>query len=59
MKAELYDLDADIGEKNNSAAAQPDVAQRLMALVEQARDDLGDGLTKRPGKNRRPIGEAK
>jgi arylsulfatase A-like enzyme len=59
MKAELYDLDADIGEKNNLAATQPDVVQRLMAFVEQARDDLGDALTKRPGRNRRPIGEAK
>jgi arylsulfatase A-like enzyme len=59
MKAELYDLDADLGEKNNLAAAQPEVVQRLMAVVEQAREDMGDDLTKRPGKNRRPIGEAK
>ncbi len=58
-KAELYDLDADIGEKNNLAAMQPEIVQRLMVFVEQARDDLGDDLTKRPGKNRRPIGEAK
>jgi arylsulfatase A len=57
MKAELYDLDADLGEKNNLAAAHPEVVQRLMVFVEQARDDLGDALTKRPGKNRRPIGE--
>lgn len=59
MKAELYDLDTDLGEKNNLAATQPEVVQRLMAVVEQARDDLGDDLTKRAGKNRRPIGEAK
>jgi len=59
MKAELYDLDADLGEKNNLAAAQPDVVQRVMAVVGQAREDLGDDLTKRPGKNRRPIGEGK
>ena len=59
MKAELYDLDADLGEKNNLAAAQPELVQRLMVFVEEARADLGDVLTKRPGKNRRPAGEVK
>jgi arylsulfatase A len=58
-KAELYDLDADLGEKNNLAAAQPEMVQRLMVFVEEAREDLGDDLTKRPGKNRRPAGEVK
>ena len=58
-KTELYDLDADLGEKSDLAAAQPEVVQRMMAIVERARDDLGDDLTKRPGKNRRPAGEAK
>ena len=58
-KIELYDLDADLGEKTNLAAAQPEVVQSLMAVVMRARDDLGDDLTKRPGKNRRPSGEAR
>jgi len=58
-KAELYDLEADLGEKNNVAGANADVVQRMMAIVERARDDLGDDLTKRAGKNRRPAGEAK
>lgn len=58
-KTELYDLDADLGEKKDLAAANPAVVQRLMAVVERARVDLGDDLTKRPGKNRRPAGEAK
>lgn len=39
---ELFDLEADVGETHNVAAAHPDVVDRLMALVEQARDDLGD-----------------
>src|SRR5262245_23064336 len=54
---ELYDLDADLGETRNLAAAHPDLVERLMTHVEAARDDLGDAFTKRPGKNRRPAGE--
>ena len=58
-KTELYDLEADLGEKSDIAATNADVVQRLMAVVERAREDLGDDLTKRAGKNRRPAGEAK
>jgi arylsulfatase A-like enzyme len=54
---ELYDLDADLGETKNVAAATREIVERLMTHVEAARDDLGDALTKRPGKNRRPAGE--
>jgi arylsulfatase A-like enzyme len=50
----LFDLDADIGEKTNVADQHPDVVERLTALAEQARADLGD--TGRPGKNQRPAG---
>ena len=42
-QAELYDLDADIGETHNVVALHADVVQRLTALAEAARDDLGDG----------------
>jgi len=58
-KAQLFDLAADIGEKNDLAAANAEVVQRMMSVVERARDDLGDDATKRAGKNRRPAGEAK
>lgn len=58
-KIELYDLYADLIQHNDLAARNPDVVQRLMAVVERAREDLGDDATKRPGKNRRPPGEAK
>mgnify|MGYP000190442365 CR=1 FL=1 len=40
---ELYDLHADIGETTNVAAEQPQVVERLRALAEWAREDLGDG----------------
>lgn len=48
-KAELYDLEADIGEKQNVAGQNPKIVQRLEALAEEARQDLGDSLTKRKG----------
>ena len=51
---ELYDLHSDIGETQNVAEAYPQVVERLQALVEIARADLGDG--KRPGRNVRPAG---
>lgn len=53
---ELYDLHADIGESQNVADAYPQVVERLQALAELAREDLGDG--KRPGSNVRPAGLA-
>ena len=53
---ELYDLENDIGETRNVIDAHPEVRARLEALAEKAREDLGDRLTKREGKNRRPAG---
>ena len=47
----LFDLQADPGEAANVADAHPDVVERLMKYVEAAREDLGDALTKREGKN--------
>ena len=49
---QLYDLDNDIGEKNNVANDHPDVVQQLSALAEDARRELGDdgreGIGQRP-----------
>jgi arylsulfatase A-like enzyme len=42
----LYDLKADIGETTNVAADHPNVLERLLALAERAREDLGDGNRK-------------
>lgn len=53
---ELYDLESDRGETTNVAAEHPEVLARLLKLADAARDDLGDNLTKSPGKNRRPAG---
>lgn len=50
----LFDLDADIGEKNNVADRYPEVVERLLAIAEKARTDLGD--MDRPGANQRPAG---
>ena len=51
---QLYDLKADVGEQNNVADQHPEVVERLMALAEKAREDLGD--MGREGKNQRPAG---
>jgi len=37
-------------------AEHSEVVQRLLALAENAREDLGDTLVKRTGKNVRPVG---
>ena len=50
----LYDLKADIGEKNNVASEHPKVVKRLLVLAEKARVDLGD--TGRKGANQREAG---
>ncbi|MBI2824075.1 MAG: sulfatase [Planctomycetia bacterium] len=55
-KPELYDLEADIGEKTDIAAEHPDTVARLLALAEGAREDLGDTLTNRVGRGVRPPG---
>ncbi|MCH7630820.1 MAG: hypothetical protein IIC07_02875 [Proteobacteria bacterium] len=57
LPARLYNLDTDIGEKTNVAAANPDVVKRLTDLANLARADLGDG--KKPGKHQRAAGHVK
>ena len=52
----LYDLETDRGETTNVAEANPEVVASLMQHVERAREDLGDSLVKRTGKNVRPVG---
>ena len=46
---ELYDLEADLGETTNVAARHPEVVERLQALAEGARAELGDRLEDRVG----------
>ena len=56
---ELYDLDADISETNNLADDHPEVVERLQKLLQAAREDIGDGLTKTAGENVRPPGKVR
>jgi arylsulfatase len=48
---ELYDLERDVSETLDIAAQHPDIVKELQALAEKAREDLGDSLTGRTGKN--------
>ncbi|MBT8036964.1 MAG: sulfatase [Verrucomicrobiae bacterium] len=42
IAAELYDLEADIGEKKDVSGSNPAVVSRLMDLAKTARNDIGD-----------------
>lgn len=53
---ELYDMRRDPGERVNVAAQHPDVAERLKAVADGYREDLGDDLTGMPGSGRRAPG---
>ena len=43
-------------EREDRYAAEPAVVAQLLELAEMARDDLGDALTGRTGRNCRPVG---
>lgn len=53
----LYDLRRDPGERYNVLSMYPEVQRKLMKIADEAREDLGDNLTGKEGKNRRPIGK--
>jgi len=68
----LYDLENDIGETTDFSDSQPEVMARMLRMVAEAREDIGDGiirvnpdakdffqarkLFRIPGKNVRPAG---
>lgn len=52
----LFNLEDDIGETTDVADKHPEVVERLKALAEKAREDLGDSATNRPGKGVRQPG---
>ena len=56
IELSLFDLEKDPGESTNVLAANLEIVKRLMEYVERAREDLGDSLTKRVGRNIRPAG---
>ncbi|KAA0991196.1 sulfatase family protein [Dyadobacter aurulentus] len=53
----LYDLTRDPGERYNVLDQHPDVVTDLERIAEAAREDLGDDLQQRTGKNARPAGQ--
>ncbi len=53
---ELYDLESDVGERNNVAAQNPEVVQRLQNLANAMREELGDSRTSQKGQGVRPPG---
>ena len=50
----LFNLVSDVGSTRNAAPEHPEIVERLMALAERKRADLGD--RGRPGANQRPPG---
>ncbi|MNT61782.1 hypothetical protein D3C72_1994460 [compost metagenome] len=50
----LYDLIHDPGTIQDVQSQYPEVVEEIMKYAELAREDMGDGLTKRVGKNNRP-----
>ena len=52
----LYDLRRDPAEAYDVQAKYPEILAELLKVAEEAREDLGDDITKREGKNRRQSG---
>jgi arylsulfatase A len=57
IELSLFDLEKDAGETTNVVKQNPAMLKKLLEYAEQARADLGDTLTKREGKNVRPVGK--
>jgi len=55
----LYDLENDIGEKDNVIAKHPDVVAKLTELAVLMREELGDSALNKTGKGVRPPGMVK
>jgi arylsulfatase A-like enzyme len=51
VKMALYNLTHDLGEAYDVQKLYPEMVDKIMTFVEQAREDLGDNLTNRKGKN--------
>ena len=55
-ECELYDLRRDPGERVNVIDLYPEVVERLKSIADDCREDLGDDLIGKTGKNRREPG---
>jgi arylsulfatase len=54
---ELYDLENDIGERDNVAVQYPEIVDSLNVIANKMREKLGDKLTNTKGNSIRPPGE--
>lgn len=54
---ELYDLRRDPGERVNVISQHPDIVEKLSKIANDYREELGDDLTGKEGKNRREPGK--
>jgi arylsulfatase A-like enzyme len=54
---ELYNLREDIGEEHNVSGEHPGIVEKLQALLDQCREELGDQCKGVAGKHVRPIGK--
>ena len=52
----LYDLRRDPGERYDVKDSYPEIVEALQKLAEEAREDMGDAVTNRKGKNVRDCG---
>ena len=52
----LYDLRRDPGERYDVSRQHPEIVNELKLFAQDAREDLGDDLQKKPGNNRRSPG---
>lgn len=57
IELSLYNLNEDLGETTNVADKHPEVVEQLLNVVEQARAEFGDSITKREGTGLRPHGK--
>jgi len=53
----LYDLRRDPGERYDVQKTYPKIVEELLLLAEVAREDLGDDITQKTGKNNREAGK--
>ncbi len=56
---ELYDLETDPSETTNLADKEPETVEKLQAMADEIRSELGDGLTKTKGSETRPAARVK
>lgn len=59
IEQSLFDLEADAAETTDLSSRHPEILERLNEHAEHARDDLGDTLTGRTGRNVRRAGTLK